>query len=261
LTYWNSIKKMDVLGINITCKPYNQFVELLQELALLKKSAYVCVANVHMTIEAHKDALFAKVVNGSDAVTPDGMPLVAALKLLYGVEQQRVTGMDLLPDLLKVSEKHNLAVFFYGGTEVMMKATEQYLVTTYPGIAQKHFHSPPFRLLTKSEEDEDVVRINATGANLVFVALGCPKQEKWMAAMKGRINACMIGIGGALPVMIGMQQRAPKWMQQSGLEWLYRLAQEPGRLFRRYAVTNTLFIWLLFQAWAKQGFRSRPQHP
>lgn len=249
--------KKKVLSINIACKPYCQFVDYLLQLAIVKQSAYVCVANVHMTIEAHNDASFATVVNGADAVTPDGMPLVAALKLLYGVLQERVTGMDLLPDLLRVSERENFTVFFYGGTDAMLQATDQHLVANYPGLTKKHFYSPPFRLLTAAEEVDDVALINATGANLVFVALGCPKQEKWMAAMKGRVNACMIGIGGALPVMVGMQKRAPRWMQFSALEWLYRLVQEPRRLFKRYAVTNTIFIWLLLKAWAKQGFRAR----
>lgn len=247
-----------VLSLDITCLPYIQFVNKLRDLALLKQSAYVCVANVHMTIEAHNQPSFAAIVNGADAVTPDGMPLVAALKLLYGITQERVTGMDLLPDLLKVAEREKLTVFFYGGTESMLQNTNSHLAAHYPGIAKKHFYSPPFRKLSSIEEVNDVDQINSTGANIVFVALGCPKQEKWMASMKGRINACMIGIGGALPVMIGMQKRAPLWMQKSGLEWLYRLIQEPGRLFKRYAVTNTKFSWLLLEALFKQGFCSRP---
>lgn len=246
-----------VLSINISCWPYLEFVDRLRALALLQKSAYVCVANVHMTIEAHDDPSFAAIVNGADGVTPDGMPLVAALKLLYGVTQERVTGMDLLPDLLKVAEREKFSVFFYGGTEAMLQATEQHLAANYPGITEKNFYSPPFRQLTATEEQMDIERINATAANLVFVALGCPKQEKWMASMKGSINACMIGIGGALPVMIGMQKRAPRWMQKASLEWLYRFIQEPGRLFKRYAVTNTKFLWLLLKAWIKQGLRSK----
>jgi N-acetylglucosaminyldiphosphoundecaprenol N-acetyl-beta-D-mannosaminyltransferase len=248
---------LKVLSINLTCKPYKEFESLFKELALVKRSAYVCVANVHMTIEAHNDASFAAVVNEADAVTPDGMPLVAALKLLYGFEQDRVTGMDLLPDLLKVAEREKFTVFFYGGTETMLHATNQHLIQHYPTLTTKHFYSPPFRSLTAAEEEDIIQDINSSGANLVFVALGCPKQEKWMASMKGRINACMIGIGGALPVMIGMQKRAPGWMQKAGLEWLYRLAQEPERLFKRYAVTNSIFIWLLLKTWAQQVFRAK----
>jgi N-acetylglucosaminyldiphosphoundecaprenol N-acetyl-beta-D-mannosaminyltransferase len=250
-----------ILSIDITCWPYLKFINRLRKLALLKQSAYVCVANVHMTIEAHNDSAFAAIVNNANFVTPDGMPLVAALKILYGIEQERVTGMDLLPDLLRVAERERFTVYFYGGTREMLLSTDQYLTSYYPGIVNKIFYSPPFRSLTAKEDMEDVVRINASGANIVFVALGCPKQEKWMASMKGRINMCMIGIGGALPVMIGLQNRAPEWMQHAGLEWFYRLLQEPRRLFKRYAVTNTMFSWLLFKAWFKQGFHTRAMQP
>jgi len=152
--------------------------------------------------------------------------------------------MDLLPDLLSEAEKTNLRCYVYGGSEEMLAISEAYIQERYPNL-QCGFHSPPFRPMTAEEEQADCDRINNFGAHLVFVALGCPKQEKWMAKMKGRIHACMLGIGGALPVMIGMQDRAPDWMQKASLEWLYRLGQEPKRLFRRYAYTNTKFLYLL----------------
>jgi len=128
----------------------------------------------------------------------------------------------------------------------MLEKSEEYINVTYPTL-RCGYYSPPFRPLTVKEEEAHVERINAFGAHLVFVALGCPKQEKWMARMKGRVRACMVGIGGALPVMIGMQGRAPVWMQKASLEWLYRLMQEPKRLFKRYAYTNTKFIYLLLK--------------
>lgn len=198
-----------------------------------------------MTIEAHWDLKFAEVVNNADLVTPDGMPLAKAMKYLYGVKQDRVAGMDLLPDLLSAAEKENFGVFFYGGTQEMLDRTKEYVSSVCPKLDNPQYYSPPFRPLTKQEEQEVITKINDSSANLVFVALGCPKQEKWMASMKGRINACMIGIGGALPVMIGMQKRAPQWMQKMSLEWLYRLFQEPKRLFKRYFITNSIFIYLL----------------
>jgi len=200
--------------------------------------------NVHMLIESYYDKNFAEIVNEADYVTPDGMPLAKALDLLYDEYQDRVAGMDLLPDLLLEAEKQRLKVFFYGGTEQMQQATQDHVRRHYPTLLTTGFHSPPFRLLTNEEESEIIERINSTGTNLVFVALGCPKQEKWMASMKGRIHACMIGIGGALPVMVGMQSRAPEWMQKNSLEWLYRLYQEPRRLWKRYFITNSLFILL-----------------
>lgn len=200
-----------------------------------------------MTIEAHWDKSFAELVNHADLVTPDGMPLAKAVNLLYGQKQDRVAGMDLLPDLLKEAEDKNLNVFFYGGTEDMLAKTKEYVSKNYPALVNHEYYSPPFRPLTNDEEIAVINLINATNAHLVFVALGCPKQERWMASMKGKINACMLGIGGALPVMIGMQKRAPLWMQKTSLEWLYRLIQEPKRLFKRYFVTNSLFVYLLFR--------------
>lgn len=194
-------------------------------------------------------------VNSSSLVTPDGMPLVVAFRVLYNIRQERVAGMNLLPDLLRESEINRIKVFFYGGTQIMLDRTFKHCVHHYSQLDIAGMISPPFRELTSEEEQRYIEEINNSGAGFVFVALGCPKQEKWMASMKGRINACMIGIGGALPVMIGMQKRAPLWMQGIGLEWLFRLIQEPKRLFKRYAVTNSLFLILFFKQWARQGFR------
>jgi N-acetylglucosaminyldiphosphoundecaprenol N-acetyl-beta-D-mannosaminyltransferase len=199
-----------------------------------------------MCIEAKRDKKFTEIVNNADLVTPDGMPLVWALKLLYGIKQERVSGMDLLPKLLNEAEKKDLKVFFYGGSENMLSKTKEYVSSHYPDLKYHNYLSPPFRELTLEEMEEHANIINDVAANLVFVALGCPKQEKWMAAMKEKVNACMVGIGGALPVMIGMQKRAPLWMQKFGLEWLFRLTQEPKRLFKRYLITNSLFLYYLF---------------
>lgn len=246
-----------VIALSISCFPYLDFVQKLMELAENKVSSYICVANVHMCIEAYQSKGFAQIVNQADLVTPDGMPLTKAVKLLYGIEQERVAGMDLLPDLLKESEKKGIPIYFYGGTEETLELTRKYCESHYPVLKLAGLHSPPFRPLTAAEEEEVIKNINDSGAGFVFVALGCPKQEKWMAAMKGRVNACMVGIGGALPVMIGRQKRAPEWMQKASLEWLYRLAQEPRRLFKRYAVTNTMFIMLLFTQWLKLKFSKK----
>ncbi len=247
-------KSLKVCSLWISQFNYTEFLEKTLSYSLIRESTYVCVANVHMTIEAHWDPKFAEVVNNADLVTPDGMPLVKAMRLLYGVKQERVAGMDLLPDLLKEAERQDLSVFFYGGTKEMLDRTKEYVATNYPSLKKHQYLSPPFRPLTEEEEKDVVMRINDSGAQLVFIALGCPKQEKWMAGMKGRINACMLGIGGALPVMIGMQKRAPKWLQKMSLEWLYRLAQEPRRLFKRYFITNTLFLFLFVKQFCQLKF-------
>lgn len=239
------MEKVNLLSINVSTGRYREFVQKILDIAKAKVSDYVCVANVHMLIEARKDLQFGKIVSGANVITPDGKPLTWALRLLFGVAQDRVAGMDLLPDLLEKAQSENISVYFYGGEQGMLDKTCAYLTKKYPLLKVAGCYSPPFRKLTEQEEQEVVDRINGSGAQMVFVILGCPKQERWMASMKGRINAVMIGVGGALPVMIGIMKRAPKWMQRSGLEWLYRLMQEPGRLFKRYAVTNSLFIYFL----------------
>lgn len=236
-----------ILGIHVNLGSYSSFVNTLVLEARGGKSFYACVANVHMLIEAHQSPRYAEIVNRANLVTPDGIPLSWALRFLYGIKQERVAGMDLLPDLLKAAERQNIPVAFYGGTEEMLTRTREHLQVKYPGIVVSKMFSPPFRPLDKDEEAAIIKMFNDSGAKLIFVVLGCPKQEKWMAAMKDKINAVMIGIGGALPVLVGIKKRAPLWMQKSGFEWLYRLGQEFRRLFKRYATTNSIFIYLIIK--------------
>jgi N-acetylglucosaminyldiphosphoundecaprenol N-acetyl-beta-D-mannosaminyltransferase len=231
-----------IINFPITTGTYQSFIDRIIQLASLHVSADICVANVHMFVEAHKDENFLKIIKAASMVTPDGKPLAWALQLLYGIKQARVAGMDLLPDLLNKMEKEHLSVYFYGGSQTMLDNTLAYVQHKYPALRVAGSYSPPFRAISLQEEADVINRINLVKPQVVFVVLGCPKQEKWMASVKGKINAVMIGVGGALPVMIGLQKRAPVWMQNAGLEWLYRLMQEPGRLFKRYAITNSIFI-------------------
>ncbi|PWT73106.1 MAG: glycosyltransferase [Bacteroidetes bacterium] len=224
---------------------YSAFVPNIIELARQRLSSNVCVANVHMFVEAWLDQNFAKVINSADIITPDGKPLTWGMRILYGIRQERVAGSDILPELLHECEKQNLSVFFYGGSQDLLDETSSFLKNKYPRLEVAGFYSPPYRELTDDENAEIVKKINDAAPNIVLVVLGCPKQEKWSSYMKGKINSLMIGFGGALPLLVGVQKRAPLWMQRSGLEWLYRLSVEPRRLFKRYAVTNTLFIYLL----------------
>lgn len=246
------MKKVDLLSISVSTGAYDEFVHTIVDSARERKSHYTCVANVHMLVEAYNDNRFARVVSDADVITPDGKPLAWALRMLYGIKQDRVAGMDLLPDLLRHASTNRIPVFFYGGTENLLKRTTQYLGAHFPNLLVAGCYSPPFRPLTSPEEEEVIENINSSGASLVFVALGCPKQEKWMASMMGRLNAVTVGIGGALPVLVGLQKRAPRWMQQAGLEWSFRLVQEPARLFKRYAVTNTMFLYLLMKAYLRK---------
>ncbi|MBE9599533.1 WecB/TagA/CpsF family glycosyltransferase [Pedobacter sp. MC2016-24] len=241
------LPKKKILSIDISNGTYSEFVSAIINLAKTKTSSYVCVANVHMLIEAHQSKSFQQIVNNADLVTPDGMPLAKSFKLLHNQHQDRVDGMSLLPALLSQSDKENLSVYFYGGAQNMLDSTFDYLKTNYSSLDIAGMYSPPFRSLTTEESKEIINKIKESGANIVFVVLGCPKQEKWMNEMKGKIPALMIGIGGALPVLVGMQKRAPNWMQKNSLEWLFRLIQEPKRLFKRYFKTNTLFLYLIIK--------------
>ena len=239
------MQKYRIIGIDISSGPYNKFTGKIVELAKTKTSSFVCVANVHMVMEAWKSLDFATVVNNADIVTPDGMPLVKSLNLLYGLDQERVAGMNLMPDLIAEAMVQRLSLFFYGSTDDTLDKITRRINCEHPEVKIAGAYSPPFRILSEEEERVVVEKINNSGANIVMVALGCPKQELWMARHKGKINAVMIGLGGAFPVYAGIQSRAPEWMQFQSLEWLYRLSQEPRRLFKRYLVTNPLFLVLL----------------
>jgi N-acetylglucosaminyldiphosphoundecaprenol N-acetyl-beta-D-mannosaminyltransferase len=239
------LKKKRLIAIDISRGTYKEFVSAILSFAKAKTSSYVCVANVHMVMEAYENPHFATIVNNADLVTPDGMPLTKAIKAIYNEDQERVDGMSLLPILLSESEKNDFSVYFYGSSQKLLDDTSKHLSVHYPKLKVAGLYSPPFRKLTPEEDKEVEEKITASGANIVFAVLGCPKQETWMASMKGKIPAVMLGIGGALPVLVGQQKRAPIWMQKNSLEWLYRLAQEPSRLFKRYFKTNTMFLYLM----------------
>ncbi|HSQ44044.1 MAG TPA: WecB/TagA/CpsF family glycosyltransferase [Ginsengibacter sp.] len=235
-----------LINFPLSTGSYCLFTEYIIKLASERKSAFVCVANVHMFIEAYKDPKFLQIINQADLVTPDGIPLIWGLRILNSVKQSRVAGMDLLPDLLSRMEAQKIAAYFYGSTEIILNSTKTYLKNKFPNLILAGFHSPPFGEIA-TDDRKIIADINSSTPSIVFVILGCPKQEKWMASMKDKIQTLMIGIGGALPVMLGIQKRAPRWMQKAGLEWLFRLSQEPKRLFRRYITTNTLFLWIILR--------------
>ena len=234
-----------ILDFKINLGNYKSFIEHIVSLAKRRSSSVICVANVHMFIEAFRDKQFLKLLKEADIVTPDGRPLVWSLRLLYGIKQDRVCGMDLLPDLLTRLMQEQLPVYFLGGSEELLEQSEIFLSKHYSALKIAGMASPPYRPLSDLENQEIAEDINRSKAALVFFVLGCPKQEKLMAALRGKVHATMIGIGGALPVMIGEKRRAPKWMQLYGFEWLFRFMQEPRRLFKRYTSTNFFFLYLI----------------
>ncbi|MEZ0541032.1 WecB/TagA/CpsF family glycosyltransferase [Fibrella arboris] len=242
-----SYQRAQVLDLSVTLGTYRQVQESMVAAAQRGESRTACFANVHMTVEAAGNKAFANMVNGADWVAADGVPLTWALSWLYSIQQERIAGIDMLPDLIQRAAQEQIPVFFYGSTANILEKAVAVCRERHPGILIAGTLSPPFRELTPEEDEQMIITINRSGARIVFVALGCPKQERWMAQMRGRIHAVMLGIGGALPILAGAQSRSPNWMQRNGLEWVYRLAKEPRRLFKRYAVTNTLFILRLIQ--------------
>ncbi|SOD99821.1 WecB/TagA/CpsF family glycosyltransferase [Spirosoma fluviale] len=238
----HEFKRASVLGLSFSLGSYHQIQEAIIAAARRKESRMACLANVHMTVEATNDPVFGEVVNGADWVATDGMPLTWALRLLHGIQQERVAGFDLFSDLIRRAAEENLSIFFYGSTPKMLDEVVGKCGELYPSLDVAGSLSPPFRPLTEHEQEDVIAHINNSGAQLVFVALGCPKQERWMQQMRGKIQAVMVGVGGALPIFTGTQGRSPNWMRNAGLEWAHRLAMEPRRLFKRYAITNSLFI-------------------
>jgi len=208
------------------------------------ESRYVCVANVHMTMEAYDAPDFRRIVNAADLVTPDGMPLVWMLRRLGVPGQDRVAGPELLPRICEAAAREGVPVGFYGGKPEVLDGLTKRLKTRFPGLQVAYAYSPPFRPLTPEEDERVVEEINASGARILFVGLGCPKQERWMAAHKGKVQAVMLGVGAAFDFHAGRMPLAPKWMQRAGLEWLFRLLTEPRRLWRRYVRHNPRFVIL-----------------
>jgi N-acetylglucosaminyldiphosphoundecaprenol N-acetyl-beta-D-mannosaminyltransferase len=245
-------KKKRIISLQVDLIKYQDALGQIVNLAKSKLPSYVCFANVHMTIEAYLDKNFSSQVNTATLVLTDGMPLVIALKLLYGDKQDRIAGMDALPSLMKLAETNQLKVFFFGSTSEQLSKIKKQAANDFPKLDVVGVFSPPFG---RSLDDSNYIdSMNRSNANLVFVALGCPKQEKWMAMHFRKINAVLVGVGGAFSVYAGDSVRAPAWMRNYSLEWAYRLFQEPRRMWKRYLITNTLFIYFLIKQLIQKKF-------
>ena len=208
-----------------------------------------------MVVEALRDPSFGNVLREADLAVLDGMPLCWTFKLLHGFKPDRIAGRHLMHALLEEASINSMSVFFFGSTPEKLSKAKTFLIDNYPGIVIAGMISPPFRTLSADENKAFAKQINDSGASLVFVALGCPKQEIWMHQMKSEINATMLGIGIALEVLTGQQVSTPVWMEKTGLEWFFRLLKEPKRLFKRYLYTNTYFIFILVRAILQKNIR------
>ena len=238
------VPTVNIVSSPVSALPFENQIDVIAGWAKQKVSKFVCVANVHMLMEAHWNQDFRAVLEKADLVTPDGMPLVWLMRAFGFKEQDRVAGLDILLAVCRRAESDGQSVFFVGSTEDVLEKIRVRLSEDFPNLKVAGTMSPPFRTLTSAEDEALVREINESGAEIVFVAFGCPKQESWMAQHRDRISAVMVGLGAVFPLYAGLHHRAPLWIRESGLEWLYRLFQEPRRLWKRYGTTIPPFLWL-----------------
>lgn len=231
-----------VLEAFIDALSWEEAISQLRRWAERRESRYVCICNVHSVVTTTRDIEFKLAVNNADLCTPDGAPIAWALRQFGYPDQERINGPDLMWRYLIDAERTGQRVFFLGSTDDTLGKLRVQLQAKFPRLQIAGMHAPPFRPLLRDEDDALVEKINSSGAQVVFIGLGCPKQEKWMADHRGRVQAVMIGVGAAFDYHSGVIKRAPIWWQEHGLEWLYRLGAEPRRLFKRYMVTNSLFL-------------------
>jgi N-acetylglucosaminyldiphosphoundecaprenol N-acetyl-beta-D-mannosaminyltransferase len=239
------VEKLRIVSLSIHHLSFRECLTTVMQWAKDRQPSYVCFANVHMTIEAHKSAAFLEQLDRASLVVSDGKPVAAACYALYRKRQERISGMDFMPAAIEMASQEGLTVFLYGSSREVLDALCEKITRQYPSLRIGGMISPPFRPLSQEETDADIEVINRSGAQLLLVSLGCPKQERWMADNHQKIRAVCLGVGGAFTVMAGLQRRAPRWMQNWGMEWLYRLILEPRRMFPRYLKTNSFFIYLM----------------
>lgn len=219
--------------------------------ALMKKGGgSICFATVHMTMEAYDDASYRAVVNSADLVVPDGMPLVWMQRRLGHPEAARVRANDLMMAALSWAAENGFSVGFYGSSDAVLKAITTRAARDFPRLSIVYAYSPPYRPVTVDEDREIVQRINSSDPDILFVGLGCPKQEIWMSNHRPELSSVLLGVGASFDFYAGTVPESPEWLGRLGLEWMYRLVKEPRRLWRRYLSTNPRFIFLaLLQLW------------
>ena len=237
------IPTCNILGVNIAAINMEWLVEYLDKNLLDIKGDYICVSNVHTTVTSYEDASYCAVQNGGLMAIPDGGPLSTVGRRRGCKNMARTTGPSLMGEIFKISAKKGYRHYFYGSKQEPLELLEKKLKENYPGIKIAGMYSPPFRPLTEEEDKAVIERINEANPDFVWIGLGAPKQEKWMAAHQGKIDGLMLGVGAGFDYYAENIKRAPMWMQKHNLEWVYRLVQDPKRLFKRYWSTNTKFIW------------------
>lgn len=203
---------------------------------------YVCVANVHMCMEVFENKNYEKVVNGADLVVADGKPIALAQRLLGHKNAEQVRGEDLVLNLCAQAERDEAVIGFYGATQSILEQLKCRLLHRFPKLKIGCIIAPPFRQTTEEEDTQYLSEIANADVNILFVGIGCPKQERWMAEHQNQLSCIMLGVGAAFDFISGNKRNAPKWMTNLGLEWLFRLLSEPRRLWKRYLKHNPRFV-------------------
>lgn len=236
-------ERFRVVSLDVDVVSHDSAVERVIRLAESGRGAYVCFGTVHMIMESVDSPDFGARVNAADMIVPDGMPTVWMQRLQNAENPERVRANDLMMLLMARAEKAELKVGFYGGRQEVIDAILERARREHPRLEIAYAFSPPFRPLTPEEDEEITADIDASGTQILFMGLGCPKQENWMAEHKGRLKCVMLGVGASFDFYAGNVKESPAWLGRMGLEWLYRLTQEPKRLWYRYLVLNPRFMW------------------
>ena len=243
-----------ILGMRVDATSYEDATQRIVAWAQTRESKYVCISNVHMTMETYDNPTFARLVNDAALVTPDGMPLVLGLRALGVKNASRVYGPTLTLHVCEAAAQMGIKIGLYGGTPESLAAFVEFLQKRFPGIQIACQIAPPFRPLTPEEDAAYTQEIVESGAEILFVGIGCPRQEFWMKAHHNQIPAVMLGVGAAFDFHSGRVKQAPSWMQKISMEWLFRLAMEPKRLWKRYFLHNPRFVLFFLVQWLANLF-------
>lgn len=236
------IPTCNILGVKIAAINMQWLIQFT--IANIKKLSgdYMCVSNVHTTVTAYEDSEYCAIQNGGIMAIPDGGPLSSVGKKRGYDQMARTTGPDYLAEVLSISKENGYTHYFYGSSEQTLAKLTNVIKAKYPGVRIVGMYSPPFRPLSEEEDLKVVEAINEANPDFLWIGLGAPKQEKWMAQHQGKVKGFMVGVGAAFDYLAGNIKRAPVWMQNHNMEWFYRLLQDPRRLFKRYFVTNVKFL-------------------
>lgn len=234
-----------LLGMKLDTTSYEEATNKIIVWAKAGECRTICAANSHLVTEAYDTRAVRTAVNSADLVTPDGMPLVWWLRARGVKNQTRVYGPELMLHVCQSAAREKIPIGLLGSTQEVITALVEQLSLRFPGLQISFIHSPPFRPMTSDEDIALVQQMHEAGARILFVGLGCPKQELWIAAHKDRLPAVMLAVGAAFQFHAGLVRQAPQWMQNCGLEWIFRLSQEPRRLWKRYCLVVPRFCWLV----------------